>query len=439
MRSAHGVYFGTSSIGIMKTIGEKKLTTVVSRSDEVYKKGKIVPWGANNRFSSDLLKKVKNNAAASAGLGILKASHYGNGLTFYENKSNDKGKREKQVVYLDDAPEIKTFYEQNRISTFYTDTIADLETFGIAYPSFLISNDRKKIVRVKRQIAAWGRREIQNPGVGFSENTYFRSHWEDESTDKAARIPTVDPLWSLDEIQDYCDRKKIFEFVYPTHYTMMDEAYYPKMPWHSVYHNGWLDVSNSIPIYKKHLFENQVNIKYLVYVSEEYFQAQYKDEWETMKPDRRKEIREGTYKAIDEHLSGSTSAGRSMFSAKIKTYDGKFEKGIEVEAVDNKLKDGSYLPDASAANSEILFAQGVDSTLVGSSIPGGSLGAGSGSDKRIAFTILMSLFKTKRETSLSIWDLIHQWNGWDQNINYAFENVVLTTLDKNPTGKQTGV
>ena len=71
------------------------------------------------------------------------------------------------------------------------------------------------------------------------------------------------------------------------------------------------------------------------------------------------------------------------------------------------------------------------------SIPGGKLGAGSGSDKREAFTILSALKKHDRETTIEIFEFIQQYNNWDPSIKFGFENTILTTLDANPTGSQT--
>jgi len=65
------------------------------------------------------------------------------------------------------------------------------------------------------------------------------------------------------------------------------------------------------------------------------------------------------------------------------------------------------------------------------------MNTGSGSDKREAFSILTSLFKTKREITLEPWYLIRDYNGWDPDLEGAFANTVLTTLDANPTGTQT--
>ena len=69
-------------------------------------------------------------------------------------------------------------------------------------------------------------------------------------------------------------------------------------------------------------------------------------------------------------------------------------------------------------------------------IPGGKLGAGSGSDKRESFLILSALTKSNRETTLEVFDFIKEYNKWDDNLIGGFEDTVLTTLDKNPTGSQ---
>lgn len=177
----------------------------------------------------------------------------------------------------------------------------------------------------------------------------------------------------------------------------------------------------------------------MVYISEEYFIRMYKNEWEDYKPEKKKQLRDELTKAIDDHLSGNKNAGKSIQSVVYKDGNGDWVKGIEVTPVSNQLKDGVYLPEASAANSEIMFAMGVDPSLLGAGIPGGKMNTGSGSDKREAFTILTSLFKPKREITLEPWELLRDFNGWDPELEGGFANTVLTTLDANPTGSETNI
>ena len=181
-----------------------------------------------------------------------------------------------------------------------------------------------------------------------------------------------------------------------------------------------------------------MTIKFLIEVDEQYYKNIYAEEWLKMKPEARKQVRQDLVDSINSGLVGNENSGKSIQAMKWTDPSGKEISAIKITAIDDKLKDGIYLPEASAANSEILVAIGVDATLIGGAgIPGGALGAGSGSDKREAFLILSALYKTNRETTLEIFEFIQQYNAWDSTIKPAFENTILTTLDANPTGTKT--
>ena len=108
--------------------------------------------------------------------------------------------------------------------------------------------------------------------------------------------------------------------------------------------------------------------------------------------------------------------------------------GWKINVIDNKLKDDAYLPDSQAANSEILFSMGVDPALLGAGIPGGKLGAGSGSDKREAYWMLNANMGIDRSVSLSLLEFIRDFNNWDPNIR--FDHVVVDTsqaMNEHPT------
>lgn len=438
MKEVHGVYFGKNAIFLSKK-DESSTSVKVTDNGQEYKKGRIAKWGEDNRFPQKFLDKLKLNGTANGGLELLKTVHYGGGLAFYKNELSEKGERKKVIQYLEDYPEVKQFFKTNKIPRFLKETISDEETWHIAFPEFVVSKDFKKIIYTRRQDAAWCRREIMNSKTGFSEHVFIKSNWEDDNTKDADKVPSVNNYWSAEMIREYCKSKGILKFIMPIHYVMTDTYYYPKPNWHASYYNGWMDVSNSIPKYKKALFENQINLKFIIYISEEYFKSEYEDDWEDYDTEKKQKIKTDLIDAIDDHLSGNEASGRSMYSKKFKTADGDWVKGIEVEAIDNKIKDGSFLPDGYAANGEVLFPMKVDPSIIGSGLPGGKMGSGSGSDKRVAYDILSSLFGTKRETSLEIINFIKDFNGWDDDLYATFETTILQTLDENPTGKKTGL
>lgn len=443
--SSQIIYHGDIALGTHSkaafTFGDKKSNpTTIKLEDN--SSGEIAIWGDDNRYPQEHLAALRKNGAAGSALRLLKATHYGQGFHLFTEDSNEEGKREKNIKSIKDYPDIFNFFRQNKMYRFWTETISDLETFYLGQPEFIIDQGFNKIVSCRRQQTAKIRFEKMNERTGLIENAYLCHNWKRNTTpddEYVAKIPVIDSYWNADQIKEYCKSKKIYKFIMPIFYPMMDETYYPDPDIHAVHKNGWLEVANSIPEYKKNLFEQQLNLNFIVNISEEYFTRTYGSDWEDFKPDKKQEIRKALATAIDDHLSGNKNAGKSIQSVTYKDTNGNWVKGIEVDQITKGQINGEYLPDASAANSEILFNYQVDPSLIGAGIPGGKMNTGSGSDKREAFSILTSLFKTKRETTLDIWRLLRDFNGWPAELEGDFANTVLTTLDANPTGVQNGI
>lgn len=440
------IYHGNVAFGLGSqaafAFGNDKNQKHTNINPEDKSSGKIAKWGEDNMYPQNFVTALNKNGAGGAGQRLLKSTHYGQGFNLFTENIDDDGKSTKKMVSLKANPDIQQFFRQSKMKRFWNETISDLENFYIAFPEFILSKDFSKIVSVRRQQTSKIRYEKINESTGLIENVYFCHNWTSstsEDSEYVSKIPVIDSYWNAEQIKEYCKKKKIYKFIMPIFYPLISETYYPEVDWHAVYRNGWFDVANSIPEYKKALFENQLNLKYMVYISEEYFIRMYKNEWEDYKPEKKKQLRDELTKAIDDHLSGNKNAGKSIQSVVYKDGNGDWVKGIEVTPVSNQLKDGVYLPEASAANSEIMFAMGVDPSLLGAGIPGGKMNTGSGSDKREAFTILTSLFKPKREITLEPWELLRDFNGWDPELEGGFANTVLTTLDANPTGSETNI
>lgn len=418
--------------------GESTATTV--KIDLKDKQGTIASWGKNNDYPQKILAQVKKNGSASSGIRFLRKAHYGNGLVLMEKSVTKDGKHDHKVIDQETVPAIADFFVKSQMPRFWKETIADLELWSIAFPEYILSNDFSQINRVKRQIAAWCRFEVMNEDSGLVENVYISQKFGNANvsadSEFVTKVPLIDSYWTADEVREYCKANKIYRFIRPVFYPLINEAYYPEAEWHAVTESGWLEVANSVPAFKMNMFKNQVSIKFLIEVDEQYFKNIYSTDWVEFKPEERKKIRTDLIDKINEHLTSEVNAGKSIQSMMYVDDTGNQQSTIKITAIDDKFKDGSYLPEAEAANSEVLFALGVDPSLIGAGIPGGKLGAGSGSDKAAAFNILSALFKTNRETTLEVFDFIKAYNGWDRKISAIFENTILTTLDKNPTGSQ---
>ncbi|WP_417365560.1 hypothetical protein [Flavobacterium beibuense] len=420
---------------------DTKVTSVkVETKDKV--SGVIASWGPNNDYPQQIIAETKKNGTAIRSLSFNRRIHYGNGIVFLKLDATEEGKHDPKVIPINnpDMADVKAFFKKSQMARFFKETIADLEWWSIAFPEYILSNDFSQINKVKRHKTAWCRFEVMNEESGLIENVYISEKFGKEGVTPdsvyVSKVPLIDSYWSVEEVKEYCKENKIHNFIRPIFYPLIDEAYYPVSEWHAAFTSGWLGIANAVPKWVKSMFENQASIKYHIEIDERYYEVTFLNEWKQFTKARRDEERRKTLDSINEHLSGAENAGKSIQTMMYVNQDGVQESYIKITTIDDKFKEGAYLPQAEAANSEVAFASGVDSSVIGSGIPGGKLGAGSGSDKNAAYNIANALMKTNRETTLETFDFIRDYNEWDDNISAAFENTVLTTLDKNPTGSQ---
>lgn len=397
-------------------------------------------WGKANRYPHDFLAKVRKTGAAGSSYNFIANAMYGQGIKLIEHTQDENGKELKRIVPLNEEPDIKDFFKKIKLERFYVETIFDLSLFNIAFPEVILTNNYEQIASVRRLSTPKCRFQVMDDKTGLINNIYYSHEWEQNTNvkdDSVKKIPVVDSYATAEQVKQYCKQNRIKKFVYPIFFPLTDEIYYPEPFHHAPYHNGWMDVVNNIPEYKKAYSKNQLNIKYLVKISEEYFRKTYEDDWQKYKPEEKKKIREELAKDIDEYLSGNKNAGKSIQVTRFLDKEGNYVDGIQVEPIkDDTKSDGTGILDSSAGNSEIMSAIGTDPNLMGVGIPGGKLNSSSGSDKREAMSILNSLMKPKRDIALQVFDLIRDYNGWNPDLQGRFAVENLTTLDANPTGTQ---
>lgn len=421
---------------------KEESSTRVNVDPATIDKGSVIAyWGEDNNLPAEIIKQGGLSGVFVGNMGILRKAHFGNGITLYRNIKNDTGKIHRQIEHLEFLPEeLQSFWKKSKFDRYSLEKIYDLEMFNISFSEYILTKDFQKIHKVKRIPSAWCRFSLMNPKNRLVEYVYVKTNWDNDKIEKdTPKIPVIDFDFSAEEVKEYCKTKKIRKFIRPEFYPQVMEAYYPNPEYLATFKNGWLKHATSIPEIKNAIIKNELHIKYIIYISDQYFERYFtKEVWKNKKPEEKQILRDTLYKAIDNHLSGKKSAGKSLKSFKFINSQGQYEKGIEVEEIGtSKAKtEGNYLTDASAANQETSFAMGVDPSIIGAGIPGGKLGAGSGSDKREAYTILSSLMKTNRSTSIDAFYFIKDYNGWDVKLHADYSNTVLTTLDKNPTGSE---
>lgn len=397
--------------------------------------GKWLPWGEDNLYPQNLIAKVKFSGTAVGGLEVLTAAHFGAGLKLYQCYEDENEEIILKERLISKFPEIEEFMSKVNFDMVINECIVDYEAFRIFFVEFIVSPNGEKVLSVKRLQASHCRFEKPNK-QGIIEKIGVNTDWEQYNSGNTISVPCFSQYTPVEELKGLCKQKNIQKFVIPVVDTLLIEKTYPSVGWHASFKNGWMDVVLSIPAYKKAIFKNQLNIKYVIHVADDYFAHYYRDTWDSFSDAEKNNSRQRLVELIDETLKGQGGAGSSITSPFFRDKDtGKEIKGIQVEPITQPNAQGDFLSDGFAGNTEILFAMGVDPSLLGQGTPGGKNLSGSGSDKREAFTILCSRLPIKHVRTLLVFEIIKKWNNWPRDIVGKFPNINLTTLDKNPNGQ----
>jgi len=388
------------------------------------------PWGDDNLFPQNVLADLEKNSIALRALEKRKTVHFGRGIMPYtESPSEDPTKNPVRNPVRD--PEVLEFFKFNRLNLQWIDLIGSLEMFANGWLEFILNKGKDKINRVIVKDPAYCRNGRMDPRTGRIPNLFYSAQWADgtpsEETGILYKIPMYDPLKY--DGKTYRDGK----FAYPVYYRSFNKSYYHLSVWNGLRTGGWMAIANMVPALKQAIMKNQMTIKYHIEIPDDYFVNRYPS------PDFTKDDREAkkleVLTEMNKFLSDVENSGKSFLTF---TFYNKFKQeyisGWKINVIDNKLKDDAYLPDSQAANSEILFALGVDPCLIGAGIPGGKLGAGSGSDKREAFWMLNAEMGVYRQISLEPLYFIRDFNGWNPEIQFDYVTVDTSqTQDEHPT------
>jgi len=391
--------------------------------------GKLAFWGTNNRYPQEVINDLENAPWISSVLDYKARALYGNGLIYgkvigYEKDGSEIFQREKN-------PEVEQFLKQSNFKRSYLfPACRDLYTFYNLFPEIILNKDRTKIVDINIIDASFCRWEKQDD-KGKVNNLYVNANWQTTGTiDNSKKVPVLDPFW--DPAETLRKRRDSYNYIYPLSYPTQGKVYYQLAHWNTIRTSGILSWLNSVIKYKVKLMANQITVKYLIETIEEYWIFKYPN-WESMTAQERqaKIIAERT--AFDTYLMGEENAGKSILTRSLVDPITKQQiPGIKITALQDNFKDGQYIEDSQEASSHLLYALGVDGTLIGNS-PGKGMGAGSGSDKRVSFNTYISLCDIHRDLILEPLYMVKEFNKWDPDLDFRFKYPFVMTLD---SGKQ---
>ncbi|MEP7375536.1 MAG: hypothetical protein ABI675_19480 [Chitinophagaceae bacterium] len=395
-------------------------------------------WGTTNDLPIKMAKDIEECGVLSAGLDGKARIATGKGPAPFllVNVDND-GKEE--LEYVKD-PEIQDWFEMNDSFNFSFLSSYDLFSYGWSPTQMMLSRDRTKINRIKRTDVVTARLERKSKISGEIEGLYLNADWQCNYTYPSEYIKRVPVLAEGGELQDLLGRTGAYEFAIINRQLRNGKQYYPPPLWYST--KAWVDIAKAIPAMKMAMFNNQMTIKYVVTISQNYWTRIHKT-WASMTSTQRQDIIDNKLDEIDKYLAGNENQYKSIFAnsyidpvTKTETAD------IKIDVLDDKVKDGKLLPDGSAATSEILFALMINPALFGAGTPEGSYSKNpGGSNIREAYMVQIMMLESERRMNARPLNIVKHYNGWAKRLETAEKRLVfrypsglLTTLD---TGKST--
>lgn len=397
------------------------------------------PWGSNNQLPKEFADDLENTGVLNAANEAKSRIAVGKGLQPFLLKGVEPDGKEILEFCFDN--EMLDWREANNLDAYAFDKTFDRCAYGWNCSKFLFNKGNTYINRLFRHDVYEARLAVKNNSFRIPY-LYISADWSTAgnayNAEKMAKIPFLNDGYELQQLKD---RGRAKELALANRRLRNGRQYYPMPMWYAA--KLWVNVARKVPAAKKAMFENQVQLKYIIYISVEYFKRIHKT-WDTYTPEKRAALYQDKVDEIDKWLGGEKNWYKSMTSMKYKNpVTGELEPDIEITVLDDKYKDGAMLPDSTAANSEIIFSMMMNPALMGNGQPGGpySNNAG-GSNVRESYLIQLMLSQPERdELAREMW-LVGEINGWNKRYNidgkqrlvWRFPSGLLTTLD---TGKST--
>jgi len=367
-----------------------------------FRKDPVLYWGTDNKYPEALDAEAQMSSVFEGGMKVLCDHLRGQSFTLAVPVYKD-GKRILEEVAEEDI--MDELYEIGYYE-YWQDACGELPKWGNVWPMFKL-NDKGEIFRIHCYDGPWNRFQRPYPGKGKIENVYVSAQWsrgiETKFTD--GKIPkemkgwiSEYPLLSRYEYATEMDLlvkrgKKDFASHIKYH---TSGSIYGRAPWHSLYANRWLGISGKVPEMMMRYYEAAMTINYLIYLNSEWLEQKYPEMSEWTAEQRAEKIKE-IQDSYEKNLKGGANAYKALMLSFKMDQNGKEVKNVMFEVLDNKMREGTFIPDSQMSDGQVLFTLGIDPSLIGVVVPGGKQSAGSGSNIREASLALQMRLRPDRE------------------------------------------
>lgn len=402
----------------------------IAPPDPEVKENDWIRWGSRDDFPTKARKKIGKVSIAGRTIRNVAAKMQGNGIVYYKSDDVRAGKI---IRHYD--PDIEDFLRNSRINTeWFPAQIADYCYYINTFGSYILSNDKSKIAQIVHRPAELCRVKY-NDSITEKTHVVFSPYFPDSgpsTPNQRVDIPIM-PMTSWGSRYAMDRNKSAKEFSYHTYYPTPGSWYYGVPWWDALFQeDGWLTVSANVPRIILSMHNNQVSLKYLIYIPESYFAARYEN-WQTMDDEEARNIIDAKIEEINQHLTGTDNVSKSIaqtFKEDPVTH-AAYGK-IVIEAIDDKLKRDSWVPDAHMSDAQIVQGFGEHPSQIGLQPEGGKMGAGSGSDQRESFNTSITLNTPDQMILLEPLNFISWFNGW--GVEFYVDHTYHTTTNNQESG-----
>lgn len=407
-------------------------------------KVKIAPWGASNNLPEEILLKVRKAEVVQSNLLLNILMSSAQGIKPMKKTMDDAGK----ITYSDLRPEDKDhkkildFWENNDIDGFFLEQITDMHAFFNVFPEIILNSTGTKVLRLTHKEATFSRWGSMLATEKRIMRHYYCGDWSTATNENDLEMtPVLDRYYTVDNLSKMVKAKKSNRrFIIPVSFPTPGREYYQYPYWWSIFESGWYDYLIMIPEVKKALLKNQLGIRYLVYVSPEYWDVRARSEGvDTSDPKKMKTFQTAEVGRIQDFVAGKENAGKGLITPKEMKQSGSGaieEKFIEIVPIPSLVKDGEFMTDSEEVTNIINYAMQVNGSLANST-PGKNSGSLGGSEKRELFDIKVSMLTPFVSRLLKPLKVIKAFNKWPDDIVFINPQTVFTTLDVTKSGKQT--
>lgn len=397
------------------------------------------PWGANNLLPQEMVADIESTGILNSIIdGKARFAHC-QGMVPAIVRSNEKGERIIEKVL--DGTEVNEFLEQNSSFLHVFSWLRDYCGFHRIIGRVMLNRAGDKIASFQRDDVSEIRLSKKD-GHGNINHVWYSGQWEKAKSPDDPNIfsvPLLNPYRPYLDLRDRVDGgSKVKSYAFTAAHPTWGKHYYPTPLWYAAY--KWVKIAQAVPEMKAAMYENSIRAKFMVVIQESFWEKRFADKWDKFTAEEQEKKRGEVYDQIDEFLVGAKNAGKAIFTNGYRDRDGKIWSDIEFKPIEDSTKQGEYLPDSAAANSEIAFASLFNPAIIGASLPSGPYtNSQGGSNVRESVLVQIVLHELERQQIRGLMNVIKWFNGWDKaypGLDFIIPATVLTTLDTGSGSKQ---